>query len=103
MRRKVLGPLSVLLSEPHHLPDMNYDLSEGEPVLLLFRNFCFHGESQRIYEGKKVFVVPGYEIARQPDSRDWGVFHKRFGGRKASPVAPGCCLSIEADRECGLV
>jgi hypothetical protein len=82
---------------------MNYDFSERQSVLLLFRNFRFHGEPERIYEGKEIFVVLGYEITREPDNRDWGVFHERFGGGKASPVAPGCCLSIEADREWGLV
>jgi hypothetical protein len=45
-------------------------------------------------------VVPGNEIIGRPIN---GVFHERPGGRKASPVAPGCCLAMEADRKCGLV
>src|SRR4030088_3076204 len=29
---------------------------------------------------EEAFVVPGDEITRQLDNRDWGVFHERFGG-----------------------
>jgi len=80
--------LSVLLGRAHHLTHVNDDFGEREPVLLLFGHFRFDGQAQRINERKKVFVVLGDEIAWKPDNRNWRVFHERFGGGKASPVAP---------------
>jgi hypothetical protein len=84
----MLRPLSILLGESHHLTHVNHDFRERQPVMLLLHNSRFDGETQRIDEREKVFVVPGDEITWQPDNRNWGVFHERFGGGKASPVAP---------------
>jgi hypothetical protein len=91
---------SIGLREPYHFTHFDDDLGERKSALLLCDYLRSYGSAKRIDERKEPFVVPGNEIIGRPIN---GVFHERPGGRKASPVAPGCCLAMEADRKCGLV
>lgn len=101
--RKALWALSILLRHPNHLTNQNDDLGEGEPTLLLGRYCGLYRKAKRTDESEQPLVLFGDETVGLPGIYNWFFRGAPLAVRMASPEAPGYCLTMEADRTCGLV
>ncbi len=102
--RKRLWLLNLLLGEPCHFTHLDDDIGERQSAQLLRCDSRLYRDAKHVHEFEEPFVVPRDVVAGYAGNGFGGVFHLSAAAeRKASPLAPGDCPVIEADRKCGLV